>query len=252
MTRASAALKSHPAQSSLLLYRLGAEPTGVPQAAFRCRRHPFLPRGVVGSRPLKPGQVGATGVGRADVSRASRETCWVGLTGLRLGGVSRAAVAGDCGVRSDLASSKGQTRHVTWLPGKGQPSAFPRVHSVVSDLAEPLAPASAESPYLDPGKSMRLSGHEVVVGRVVSHMGVGWQGWGCTGGAGEGDWRWNSAKGKSCHFCASQFTEDPKRVQKFQSFRWMCSLCQAWRMGWCPRNPHPHGADILAGHTGSV
>lgn len=137
----------------------------------------------------------------------------MGLTGLRLGGVSRAAVAGDCGVRSDLASSKGQTRHVTWLPGKGQPSAFPRVHSVVSDLAEPLAPASAESPYLDPGKSMRLSGHEVVVGRVVSHMGVGWQGWGRTGGAGEGDWRWNSAKGKSCHFCASQFTEDPKRVQ---------------------------------------
>ncbi|KAI4553462.1 hypothetical protein MJT46_016756 [Ovis ammon polii x Ovis aries] len=75
-------------------------------------------------------------------------------------------MAGDCGVRSDLASSKGQTRHVTWPPGKGQPAAFPRVHSVVSDLAEPLAPASAESPYLDPGKGMQLSGHEVVVGRL--------------------------------------------------------------------------------------
>lgn len=96
-------------------------------------------------------------------------------------------MAGDCGVRSDLASSKGQTRHVMWPPGKGQPAAFPRVHSVVSDLAEPLAPASAESPYLDPGKGMQLSGHEVVVGWVVSHMGVGWQGGGGrTGGAGRG------------------------------------------------------------------
>lgn len=47
---------------------------------------------------------------------------------------------------------------MTW-PSKGQPAAFPRVHSVVSDLAKPLAPASAESPYLDPGKGMQLSGH---------------------------------------------------------------------------------------------
>lgn len=125
---------------------------------------------------MEPGQVGATGVGRTDVSRVSRVTGWVGLTRLRLGGVSRAAVAGDCGARSDLASSKGQTRRVMWPPGKGQPAAFPRVHSVVSDLTEPLAPASAGSPYLDPGKDMQLSGPGVLVGRVVSHMGVGWQG----------------------------------------------------------------------------
>ena len=139
---------------------------------------------------MEPGQVGATGVGRTNVSRVTRVTGWVGLTRLRLGGVSRAAVAGDCGARSDLASSQGQTRRVMWPPGKGQPAAFPRVHSVVSDLTEPLAPASAGSPYLDPGKGMQLSGHGVVVGRVVSHMGVGWQvGTGDSReGQAEGDW----------------------------------------------------------------
>ena len=41
---------------------------------------------------------------------------------------------------------------------QGPSAAFPKVHSLVSDLAEPLAPASAGSPYPDPGKGMQLSG----------------------------------------------------------------------------------------------
>lgn len=43
-----------------------------------------------------------------------------------------------------------------------------------------------------------------------------------------------------------------QHVQKFQNFRRTCSLRQARRMRWCLRKPHPHGADVLAGHTGSI
>lgn len=105
---------------------------------------------------MEAGQVGATGVGRANVSRASRVTGWVGVTRLRLGGVSRAA--GDCRARSDLASSKRQKEACDVATRQGPSAAFPKVHSLVSGLAEPLAPASAGSPYPDPGKGMQLSG----------------------------------------------------------------------------------------------